>query len=119
MNPSSSTSSIRLASTMLAAFAFVSCSSPESATQTPTPAAPVTMTSFLTVQTNNPDADWSPDGRWISYADTRDREARDIWIRPVDGGDAIQVTDDPADDRVARWSPDGDRLLFRSDRGAA
>ena len=34
----------------------------------------------------------------------------------ADGSEQIQLTDNPADDGGANWSPDGKRLVFRSDR---
>ena len=45
----------------------------------------------------------------------------DIWIQPVGGkktpaGEAIQVTDNEAEDDMVSWSPAGDRLLFVSQR---
>ena len=43
----------------------------------------------------------------------------DIWIKPVAGGEALQVTTDPASDIYAVWSPDGTQLAFASDRGGA
>ena len=43
----------------------------------------------------------------------------DIWKKPVDGGDPIQLTTDPATDLYAVWSPDGQRLSFSSDRGGS
>ena len=34
----------------------------------------------------------------------------------AEGGPARQLTEDPAQDRTPRWSPDGNRLVFASDR---
>lgn len=44
---------------------------------------------------------------------------KDIWIKPVASGEALQVTTDPASDIYAVWSPDGTYLAFASDRGGA
>jgi dipeptidyl aminopeptidase/acylaminoacyl peptidase len=62
----------------------------------------------------------SPDGQWIAYTvATPDLEAnkttRNIWIVPVSGGPARQLTRGGSDMR-ARWSPDGRRLAFLSSR---
>ena len=57
----------------------------------------------------------SPDGQFVAYtADTSGNF--DIWVRAVAGGNAIQITTDPAHDWQPHWSPDGHRLVFRSER---
>ena len=58
----------------------------------------------------------SPDGKWIAYGvATPDYGAnhlvKNIWIVPVAGGDARQLTHDGTDER-ARWSPDGKSVSF-------
>lgn len=65
----------------------------------------------------------SPDGQWIAYTvATPDLDAnktsRNIWIVPVSGGAARQLTRGGSDMR-ARWSPDGKRLAFLSSRDGA
>src|SRR5262249_24134425 len=58
---------------------------------------------------------WSPDGRFIAYSSDKGGNF-DIWVQPVGGGDAKQITYSPADDWQPDWSPDGSRLVFRSER---
>jgi Tol biopolymer transport system component/DNA-binding winged helix-turn-helix (wHTH) protein len=58
---------------------------------------------------------WSPDGRWIAYSSDRNGDF-DIWVKPVAGGDPVQVTKSPAHDWQPDWSPDGSQIVFRSER---
>jgi Tol biopolymer transport system component len=40
----------------------------------------------------------------------------DIWVQSIGGGRPVQVTSNTAGDRHPSWSPDGQRLVFESDR---
>ena len=57
------------------------------------------------------DAAISPDGKLVAYV----RNGH-IWVQQVDGGSAIQVTDDPANDSDPVFSADGTQVAFRSER---
>ncbi len=57
----------------------------------------------------------SPDGAWIAFSTWGEKE--DLFIIRPDGSDLRQLTDDIFKDRRPRWSPDGKRLLFYSNRG--
>jgi serine/threonine protein kinase/Tol biopolymer transport system component len=59
-------------------------------------------------------ADMSPDGRWIVFDTSEPQE--DLYLVRPDGGGMRALTGDPALDRGPRWSPDGRRILFFSDR---
>jgi serine/threonine protein kinase/Tol biopolymer transport system component len=61
------------------------------------------------------DATWSPDGRFIAYASDKAGNF-DIWVQPVTGGNAVQVTKSAAQDTEPDWSPDGSTIVFRSER---
>jgi len=62
---------------------------------------------------------WSPHGYRIAYQGRRNDVQRDIWTIPAEGGDPVEVTNDPAMDWDAVWSPDGKYLYFVSDRGGS
>src|SRR3990172_2746809 len=64
----------------------------------------------------------SPDGRTAAAVVVRlDREENDnasaIWLVPVDGTEPRQFTSGEKQDKDPRWSPDGTRLAFVSNRG--
>jgi Tol biopolymer transport system component len=57
----------------------------------------------------------SPDGKWLAY-DSNLTGNQDIYKMPLDGGEAQQLTRDPADDFFPTWSPDGNEIAFHSMR---
>ncbi len=63
-------------------------------------------------------AEWSPDGRWISYISDATGE-EEIYITPQDGsGPAQQLTNDGKEMRYSpRWSPDSKKLAFSDKEG--
>jgi serine/threonine protein kinase/Tol biopolymer transport system component len=84
---------------------------------TSTPGAPVArnlarLTFGPGLQT---DITFSPDSRFIAFASDRTGNF-EIWVQPVAGGDAVQITRSPAEDTQPDWSPDGSTLVFRSER---
>jgi dipeptidyl aminopeptidase/acylaminoacyl peptidase len=76
-------------------------------------------------------ASWSPDGRWISRVrslgsdmiieqDLRHGGARDLYVRPADGGEPVNLTADfDLDAETPMWSPDGAYLYFETGIGGA
>ena len=57
----------------------------------------------------------SPDGTRVAI-DLVDRESADIWIHDLARGTETRLTTDPAVDRSPLWTPDGERVVFQSDR---
>ncbi|MCW2529766.1 MAG: beta-lactamase [Pseudonocardiales bacterium] len=71
----------------------------------------------LTHGSADTDPAWSPDGRWLAFlrgsADSNWR--RQLWLLPVDGGEATAATDLPLGAGPPVWSPDATRIAFVAD----
>ena len=57
----------------------------------------------------------SPDGTRVAV-EMIGPEFNDVWTSDVARGTLSILTPDPADDRVPLWTPDGERVVFRSNR---
>jgi dipeptidyl aminopeptidase/acylaminoacyl peptidase len=56
---------------------------------------------------------WSPDGSRIAFLTRRGEKAKtQVWMIPVDGGEAVQVTDSETNVSVFRWHPSDDRIAY-------
>ncbi len=72
---------------------------------------------------------WSPDGRWLAFVSERESEATgkdakkqgkgkpQIWLLPMNGGEARQLTFMEHGASSPVWSPDSKRLLFSAEVG--
>jgi dipeptidyl aminopeptidase/acylaminoacyl peptidase len=58
---------------------------------------------------------WSPSGDRLAFVSTRGTgdERPQLWVLPVDGGEAERVTNVPGGVSNLAWSPDGTRLAFQ------
>jgi Tol biopolymer transport system component len=74
------------------------------------PAETVTQTAGLIAT-----LDASRDGRWLVYQTLTPQE--DLFVVHSDGTGLRRLTNDPFKDRQPRWSPDGTRIAFYSNRG--
>ena len=75
------------------------------------PHGPTTTVRFTTTEGTWMNLDVSPDGRTIAFD-----LLGDLYLVPIDGGAARRITSGPAFDVQPRFSPDGRRLSFTSDR---
>ena len=55
----------------------------------------------------------SPDGRMLAFT-ARQGERRQVFVRFLNGGEALPVTSDDADHQSPRWLPDGSSLMYFS-----
>ena len=75
---------------------------------------PTKTVAFTTTEGTWMNLDVSPDGRTIVFD-----LLGDLYTLPVSGGKATRLTSGPAFDVQPRFSPDGARIAFTSDRGGA
>jgi tricorn protease len=62
------------------------------------------------------DAQWSPDSRWVAFAEAEDNELSSIFLFDTEKGTRSRVTTSMTDDTSPAFSPDGKYLYFASER---
>ncbi|HEV9038496.1 MAG TPA: hypothetical protein VGQ51_17795 [Puia sp.] len=78
------------------------------------PLKPQRKVAFTTTEGTWTSLDVSPDGKTIVFD-----MMGDLYTMPITGGKATQLTRGIAFDSHPRWSPDGRKILFSSDRSGA
>ena len=73
------------------------------------------VTTFTTGKGTEGNPAWSPDGKWIAFTAKRDDdEQRQLYLIPIDGGEARRITEMPLGVSGIKWFPDGRRVAFVS-----
>jgi TolB protein len=60
--------------------------------------------------------DFSPDGKRMIYASYLGQSWHQLWVMPAVGGDAFPISYGAFDNVNPRWSPDGSKIAFISNR---
>src|SRR5205085_1450926 len=60
---------------------------------------------------------WSPDGALLAFASNHTGNF-EIFVRRIDGGQEVNVTNDPGEDFQPSFSPDGKSIAFVSTRSS-
>lgn len=79
---------------------------------------PMKVVPLLTSQATETEVAFSPDGDRIAFAAWNDQSGSfDIFVKMVEGGNLLRLTDNAAIDRAPVWSPDSRYIAFTRQRG--
>ncbi len=67
----------------------------------------------LTQSGHDSSPEWSPDGKTLAFLSTRDGTSQ-VYLLPMDGGEAHAVTHLSTGADLVKWSPDGKTIAFTS-----
>ena len=65
---------------------------------------------------NNSQASWSPDGNWFVFRNIAASGQIDLYLLGENGSGLLRLTNSAADERYPDWSPDGNSVIFVSDK---
>src|SRR5262245_40922756 len=81
--------------------------------QPKSPATSLKIIPFTSFSGGKSEPAFSPDGNQIAFVwDGGSGNNLDIYVKLIDGGTALRLTNNPAADRSPCWSPDGRRIAF-------
>ena len=60
-------------------------------------------------------AQFSPDGRHVAFLRSDDKNRKQVWLMPSDGGEARQLTHSKGNITFITWAPDSQKLAFVAD----
>ena len=79
-------------------------------TSIPPSSSPIPLTSYPGTEIS---PTFSPDGSQVAFSwDGEHQDNFDIYVKVVDGADAVRLTSNPARDSSPAWSPDGRHIAF-------
>jgi dipeptidyl aminopeptidase/acylaminoacyl peptidase len=67
---------------------------------------------FTSGSTRDASPVWSPDGSRIAFTSKRASKAMQLFVIPIEGGEAVQLTELSEDVEELDWSPDGTKIVF-------
>lgn len=90
------------------------------ATLLPAQPKPLSPADFFALETAS-DVQVSPDGQWVAYVrgwsdQLTDKQYSNIWLVKSDGSGHRALTSGKTHDGSPRWSPDGKRMVYLSDK---
>ncbi len=68
---------------------------------------------FITGKTDVSDIAWHPDSKSIAFRSKREENKKtQVWMIPIGGGEARQITDSPSSVLAFNWHPNGDKIAY-------